>query len=325
MFIGIFLICLGVSVVLLTVFLTSKDTSTSVVTSRQPYVEPSLEKTVVDIAEKEDTTEGLENRDLTYAHLALSIVNYDFPSVASRQKYRAVVLVISGSGDAQYQQLYKNFKSIWKAYSTKNPNYYVIFLECDPFASELISWSSEDQTLYLKTQDSIRPGIILKTLAGMSSALHNIDFQYLIRTNLSTFLNWHQFDSILDELPDYNVYAGFKNREFCSVAVTFSRDVVQKLVDHVRRNAREHYWEEWDDVFMGQIAMRNGVQKIGINGGWFVDHADVDDKLKEKLLDATENQKWPWFRVRNPDSHRLKVDTFIHEYLFQALYDDRTH
>lgn len=260
--------------------------------------------------------------------IAEDISNYDFtPLVSTREKCRAVVLVIVGTAAGEYVDLYVEFQRIWRAYSKLNSNYRVMFLECDPNADELIQWSAETQTMRLKTIEIFRPGIILKTIAGMALATQLYEFQYLIRTNLSTFLNWHQFDVVLDELPIHNVYAGCKNLygniSFCSCAVTLSQDNVQKILTTVAQENPALNWMLPDDVFMGYILTRDKDDIQSIPGGWYITNVNIDEELEAQLQTDTTDLTFSWYRVRTPDSNRFAVDTYIHEYLFNAFYSTK--
>ena len=96
----------------------------------------------------------------------------------------------------------------------------------------------ERDCIYVNKADSTNVEIIKKTLAAIKHCLNQYEFNYLLRTNLSSFYSINNLLLSLNDLPKANCYAGYKgifqNEEnlisFCSGSgFLLSRDVCEYL------------------------------------------------------------------------------------------------
>lgn len=107
---------------------------------------------------------------------------------------------------------------------TKEPEANEITVSGKP-GSKIITNSPEDWSL-----------IGLKTIMAFKHVLENYDFDYLFRTNTSSYLDTGGLLDFLEGKPKASVYGGvvgkvFGNSEFASGAgILLSRDVVEKIV-----------------------------------------------------------------------------------------------
>lgn len=95
----------------------------------------------------------------------------------------------------------------------------------------------------------------LKTILAFKHILENYDFDYLFRTNTSSYLDVAKILSFLDTQPKTNVYGGvvssaFGDLRFASGAgVLLSRDVIERVC------RSEHLWKHGliDDLALGEL------------------------------------------------------------------------
>jgi hypothetical protein len=250
--------------------------------------------------------------------------------------YKAIVVIIKGFSLAADNTLYDKFEAVWRRYKDLRPDKFrVFFLQCREDSTQPLIYWEDEHTLCLNTEESYVPGILLKTLAAMHFCLQEYQFDYFVRTNLSTFINWDSFERTLDTFPKTQLCAGHKEparpeptplfpvgSRWCAGPVTLSRDLVYQLLDHVEKQPLENLWMQSDDVAMFEC-LRRITGKIDhrtqLSGLWFSDHGEVDDRLKAKLKEP-DVADWPWYRVRNWGSDRHQVDVYIHEQLYSRVY-----
>jgi hypothetical protein len=109
---------------------------------------------------------------------------------------------------------------------------------------KLVTRSPEDWSL-----------IGLKTLMAFRYLLDNYDFEYLFRTNTSSFVDIPKLLELLETTPQRNVYGGVVGKvlgdlSFASGAgILLSRDVVERIC------AQESQWKHGlvDDIALGEI------------------------------------------------------------------------
>lgn len=236
-------------------------------------------------------------------------------------KYKVLVLAI-----ASKSEVYNYFTKIWKAYMNSRPwiKSYLIFGN----SSEIRI--TEDE-LHLPVQESYIPGILHKTLWGMKWALENFEFDYLLRTNLSSFWILDRIPPYLDRLPDNNI--GLSHHMpplvhgdlgiFNGSGMFFSRDVVENVL-----KLDEWRYDEPDD----REISRQALFKLGVkiyshhHYEWIAntpEEINVEGNL-EKLNQSTEFQ----IRIKNPrlnDNYnstykRMQIDPVIQMALYYHYY-----
>lgn len=120
-----------------------------------------------------------------------------------------------------------------------------------------------------------------KTLAAFRHALDAYDFDYLYRTNTSSYLNTGLLIERLHDMPRNSLYAGFPGHadgvDFASgTSILLSRDIAEAVT---RAPGWEH--EVTDDVALGRMAARLGVplhptERAEVNTPEQVDDLPVD-------------------------------------------------
>jgi beta-1,4-mannosyl-glycoprotein beta-1,4-N-acetylglucosaminyltransferase len=194
---------------------------------------------------------------------------------ADNTKYRLVILII-----ASISESYNLFVECWKEYMTLFPDVKAYFLYSDPtIETDIMVY---DNLILYKGQESAVPGIFQKTVSAMNFCQKYISYEYLIRTNLSTFLHVPRLLDYLSDKPNENFVAGHYNQlpllpnqilkqtmvntylkrivddKFIymhGTGILFSADIVTKFLAHVKSNYEkiQKVFELPDDVLISVI------------------------------------------------------------------------
>lgn len=119
---------------------------------------------------------------------------------------KIIILIISNQA-SHYNQM----KEMWKKYMNKHENIKCFFIEFNIVINQQILLDETNNTIYIKGNETYIPGILDKTIKSIQYIVsQNIEFDYILRTNLSTFI-------ALDKLYNYLLkitldYAGPKTK-----------------------------------------------------------------------------------------------------------------
>jgi len=108
---------------------------------------------------------------------------------ASRPYYRIVNLVIYDESSKYEQQMQAELQRLFKgakygAYTKQ------LFISCKPILTDITHESGH--MLYIKCSESYIPGILHKTIDAMKYCMQTYDFDILIRSNISTIIDFHR-------------------------------------------------------------------------------------------------------------------------------------
>jgi hypothetical protein len=122
-----------------------------------------------------------------------------------------------------------------------------LVVEGSPVIKTIITPSPEDWSL-----------IGLKTIIAFKHVLKNYEFDYLFRTNTSSYVDTQKLLGFLESQPKSSLYGGvigtvFEDTKFASGAgILLSRDVVERICE------REHEWKHGyvDDVALAEVVSK---------------------------------------------------------------------
>ena len=178
--------------------------------------------------------------------------------------------------------------------------------------------------IYTNKSDSSNVEIINKTLVAIKYLLDDYEFDWILRTNLSSFYSIENLLKCLHSLPKTNAYAGYpgifhngnKIISFCSGSgYLISKDVCRQLL--VARKV--HHEEDLpDDVWVGNVL--ESVPRINMTRTDFCSHIKVNSHLIDHLMmlkHSTIMKNEIHFRVKCPDKdERINIDSLILLFLF---------
>jgi len=125
-------------------------------------------------------------------------------NIQHQKHYKILCLIIASKTDE-----YCQFEQQWRKYIdkiTKNTNdIQFFFLYCSP-ENTRTTIDYENHNIIIKGDESLIPGIFNKTIQAMTESIQ-IDYEYLLRTNLSSFFDFKKMLRYLQTQPQKK-YAG---------------------------------------------------------------------------------------------------------------------
>jgi len=201
---------------------------------------------------------------------------------AIRSSYAEKILILVIASDDK--SIYIKEQAFWRSYMNSDPDIKVFFMKLDPNLAE--NAEVHGDVIYTKGKESYIPGILQKTVSTMEFCLERFgEFDYIFRTNLSSFVDLKKLKEFASKLPKKKCYAGsIQAGKYCSGSGFFlSKDMVELIV----RNMDAVQYNLIDDVAIGMF-MRD--QNITMTAAPRVDITSLEKWehwLKGKAHDPT--------------------------------------
>lgn len=229
---------------------------------------------------------------------------------------KLLVLIIASDNHPAYLEL----QEIWRSYMHHDPEHVeVYFMKGDP--NQDVDAEIIGDTIYTKVMDCYKPGITEKTLASMEHFIPRLhEFDYVLRTNLSSFYHFPRLLKYMQKLPSTKCYAGWKliparddvTQEYygipfgCGAGFILSPDLVEQLVEGKEEVLKDSAAIP-DDVVIGAFYHRRNIQLIPTKIAVFSSYSDW--KRKEPSLST----KHFHFRAKRTAGKREDDDDFEDE------------
>jgi hypothetical protein len=220
-------------------------------------------------------------------------------------KYDVLFLIISSDDLPCYSKMREYARLYFSLYNKSIKYFFIQFdesLDCDV--------REVNDFLYFKGKESIIPGIIEKTKMAMKYVNEHYDYDFLIRTNLSSFWNLNNLLAIKKLLPLSN-YAGgaiMFNTFISGTSIILSKDVCIKLVNTISTN------RNYDDVYISSTLRKLGYKLNDVKNVNMMMHMLVNDS-DNVIPDDINNILY--FRIKNTDRND---DIRMMEILCQRIY-----
>lgn len=178
-----------------------------------------------------------------------------------------ILNLIQYSDEELYQEMRDIQRELLKKLSPNTTYYFYCYRE------DLNSaFTFEGDMLYLKGKDSLST-MSAKTYDALAAAFHHIDFDLLVRTNVSTLCKVEKVAACFSQTK--NLYGGneWKEVPFISgICVVLTRDMVQRFVES--KSALEFH--EPEDIMIAKFFASIGIPMTPINQhfGWNIDQND---------------------------------------------------
>ena len=104
--------------------------------------------------------------------------------------YSVIVLIIASHNELyqSFLELWREKIELWKAVGEGGVDYRFFFVFADPNLTENIV--CENDCITYKCEESLEPGIFLKTMAAIKYCETHFTYDFILRTNLSSFWNF---------------------------------------------------------------------------------------------------------------------------------------
>jgi hypothetical protein len=173
---------------------------------------------------------------------------------------KLLVLIISSS---DYLPHYPILKQNWQSYMNKYPNIDCYFLDDYPELNQ--DFQIKPNHFIIKQKESLIPGILNKTILAIRELSKLKSYDFIIRTNLSSFWNFQNLQNFLSSLY-INPYSYFYASQIyyldqynfpfgqgaCLILNNFTADFLQKSY-HLLNNSLP------DDISIGEFFFKNNI------------------------------------------------------------------
>ena len=232
----------------------------------------------------------------------------------SVHKPKLLVLIIASDNRPVYLEL----QDAWRSYMHRDPLHIrAYFIKGDPLLEA--DFKVENDVIWCKTEECERPGIINKTLLSLQALMPIMDqFDYVLRTNLSSFYIFDRLLNILQESPRTMFCLGsffhwYQDKLPSGCGYIISVDLARKMCaqkDELMNNA-----DLPDDAISGSFIMRAGAMYL-IHDRFVIWDLASWDSYKEFIPEDIFQ-----IRVKNYyDVNREVEDAMIYRNLVDKFY-----
>ncbi len=207
-------------------------------------------------------------------------------------------------------------QNVWRSYmNIDHKHVEAYFLKADPNIRKEIKVAGD--TIFVKTEENFVPGCMNKTIMAMKYLAPRLsEFDYVIRTNLSSFFIFSRLFTFLETLPKTSCYCGSPLGWPCYASgdgIIFSPDLVQLMVDHIDELKNIH---PIDDILISQFLMKYGITLIPTKQMYF-SNIEQWKAGKNSISDNIFH-----FRTKNQNGMlRFPHDIMIQAELLKMFYD----
>lgn len=160
---------------------------------------------------------------------------------------KLVILVIASDN----LTIYGTHQLFWRTYAKCHPDVNVYFVRQ---SESVTNTHVEGDTIWSNGREATER-VFEKTVEAFK-ILQNSEYDYIIRTNLSSVWNFTRLIEFCKTLPKENVFCGvLGNPGISGAGMILSPDIVTKLVKHSKDIDRCM----WDDIDFGKISVKCGI------------------------------------------------------------------
>ena len=242
-----------------------------------------------------------------------------FSSISTSAKEIKILVLAIASDDQPY---YRELQKVWRSYMNYDPKHVeAYFLKADPNLDQ--PWKIEDHVIWTRGEENYIPGIADKTIRAMEAMMPRLkEFDFVVRTNLSSFFVFPRLLEFAKTLPKTRLYHGCENKilqgagkpyiPFGSGAcLILSPDLVQLMV----LNKNELLGSSTiDDVLFGWFFHTRGIPLT------IASRFDILDMPSWITWKNCLPQNQYHFRLKNPDHRRLTHEVQMHTAMAEMFY-----
>lgn len=227
----------------------------------------------------------------------------------SKLYYKFIFLIIDS--DAPYNEIYKSHRERWiKSFKYyKDAKYF--FIKFNPsLESDILI---EDNYILFKGSESYIPGILNKTLKAISLIYEFYNFDYLIRTNLSSC--WQPYlleNKLIRNDSVYAVIGNYNNIQFPSGAGII---IPKNIVLYILNNINDFTSNFADDVEFGTFILRHNIPLIALERcDCFINN--ISDISAIKYLESNKNNNYHYRILYDRGEQDFYINSIILDYIF---------
>ena len=229
--------------------------------------------------------------------------------------YPKVLLLIIDSDNAP---VYAHLRANWRIYMHNHPiQIESYFLRADPTISKSIIIHND--TITVKTIENWTTGTLNKTILALSALSPKIEsnFDFIIRTNLSTFYIFDRLINFLQHSPKTNFYSGFLARHNSTIYASGSGFILSKDVAKVLIHNKQELLNlnEWDDVAIGKFLALQGIYPVNHSRIDIPSFSNYEKIIQQALRDSDTFQ----LRIKLSEP-RIPNEIIIKQHALKTFY-----
>lgn len=238
-----------------------------------------------------------------------------------KQSYKAILLVLASDN----LPIYRFFKRVYQQYLDRNPEVKVFFVYGSGTTFERQSYD----LVYDDLKETVMtPWMTTKVTRAMEFIDAHNNYEFLVRTNLSTFWDFERLLKRLEHLPKSRCLTGhlsiFQPHYITGIAMVLSRDVVKQMVAHqpsINVTYPKYFAE---DYLLSTFVTNNDHAKL-IPGNQYTRKLEGyktfdSDKVLHDITVARQGYV-DNFRIKSIHGDRLEIDTRVATTLLKIIYD----
>lgn len=226
------------------------------------------------------------------------------------EHYKFIILII----DSDTDPIYASFREIIRKYMNTYPKDIKSFFIRK--SAHVSSPTIEGDTIYTHGVESFYPGILEKTFDSMEYCLDKFSFDYIIRTNMSSFWNYHTLLEKYTSFPNHNFVCAaigiYDNIPFPSgCGFIMSRDVVVNCINNSHMIDFNRFF---DDVMIGHLLQKLAIH---ITPGDRYDFTSSNTHITNHDITMSNPLSHYHYRVKG---NQKDGDVHVHQMLYDAIY-----
>jgi hypothetical protein len=159
---------------------------------------------------------------------------------------KIIVLIIASNGEH-----YDKMITIWEKYMNSHTNIQSFFIMNKEDIKEDVILI--DNIIYVKSKENLIPGILIKTIKSINFCINNLDFDFIFRTNLSSFIILDKlYEFVKNNNIDYGGVIGVTDN-FIKFASGSGFLISKETCKYLIENENDLLYNLIDDVAIGQL------------------------------------------------------------------------
>lgn len=211
-------------------------------------------------------------------------------------QYSFIFLIISSSDLPQYLQMKELSNLYYSLFNDKIKHFYIELK--DDLEVDIIE---EGNHIYMKGNDSLIPGILIKTKKALDYINSKYSYDYVIRTNLSSF--WILNNLFKINFQNDNLCCGYLpfNTFISGTGIIMSNDVSKRIAPLINVNTKHQ-----DDVYISQVLNQSSysIQNIENTGYKIKILVDGDNVIPDNTNDIL------YYRIKNISDRNIDIELF---------------
>jgi hypothetical protein len=235
---------------------------------------------------------------------------------------KSLMLIITSDDKPVYLEL----QDLWRSYMHNyKKEIDVYFLKANPELD--VDCLIKGDTVWARTEESLKPGILNKTLLAFEyfRKNHTLEYDFIIRTNISSMYVMPKLFDYLNTLPHSNIYAGSRMSDSgdwsslgwdqaAGCGIIFSVDIIDFLLVYKKLLYNDARWN--DDNVIGSFLVSHNIKYLYHPRYNFYSMNDFN-VIKKSLPDNIFH-----YRVKDSiDQLRSKNDPEIYRWLLKTYYN----